>query len=294
MNADWYTLIEDYSQGKLSPPERNQLEADMAADKALAEAVRQHRLEWEASELLAEKELRKQIRQEFEKRPPKQNGWFSKNWRWGIPLLALLLIGGALIFQYRQPVAPHEEEPAVFPPEKDSLSPAPLPPGLPGKPDTASRKPSQPPAAKQKKQPKLRAIALAAYRPPEGLAEVRAFLSDSNALMLAKEAFAQKNYQQAINLLTPLPENGGQEALSLRAHAWFLAGDYFAAQKGFSDLLAGGVYRREAEWFGLLAKMAAPGAGKKEWLEQLDAIRSDARHPYQHDATALWERLEER
>jgi hypothetical protein len=282
-------LIEDYNLGKLSLPEREQFEAAMAADKALTEAVRQHRLEWEASELLAEKELRKQIRQEFEKRPPKQNGWFSKNWPWGIPLLALLLIGGALIFQYRQPVAPHEEEPAVFPPEKDSLSPAPLPPGLPGKPDTASRKPSQPPAANQKKQPELRAIALTAYQPPESLSGIRGQFADT--LALAAQAFEKMDYSQVLKLLTPLPRESRQEARSLRAHAHFLSGHFKEAGEDFSSLLEAGVYRREAEWYGLLSRMAASGVRKDEWKKQLDGIRLNDKHPYQSNAVALWEKL---
>ena len=46
--------------------------------------------------------------------------------------------------------------------------------------------------------------------------------------------------------------------------------------------------RREAQWFGLLARMAAPGIDKNVWLKQLDSIRQQPAHPYQREAKQLW------
>jgi hypothetical protein len=123
---------------------------------------------------------------------------------------------------------------------------------------------------------------------PESLSGLRG--QDGDAVSQAGTAFLDKKYRQVVQLLTPLPDDLQQEALALRAHAKFLAKEYKAAADDFAELEAGGIYRRDAEWFGLLAKMATGNFGKKELRKQLDAIRSNEKHPHKAAADALNEK----
>lgn len=285
MESNWYESIEAYNLGLMSAEQAVQFEAAMQIDDELAAAVRAHRMEWEMQELFAENLLRAEIRQRFLEPPrepdipPKNRSWLTKNWKYALP--ALLILGGAGFFIFKNTPAPTEALP--------QNAPGPTAPA----PDTHQSAPPEKPIAQQ---PTLdppatdsRRLALAAYRVPESLSGVRGTAGDTDTLTLASKAFSQKNYRRALLLLSKLPDDDQQEALSLRAHAHFGAGDFAAASRDFSDLEKGGVYRREAQWFGLLARMAAPGADKNLWMKELDSIRQQPVHPYQQQAERLWE-----
>lgn len=284
MKSNWYKSIEDYNLGLMSVEQTSQFEAAMRADEELAAAVRAHRAEWEMQELFAENLLRAEIRQRFLESPPepdippKDRSWLSRNWKYALP--ALLILGGAGFFIFKNKPAPTEalppNAPAPTAPAPDTGQPAP-----PERP-IAQQPVSDPPATDSRR------LALAAYRVPDGLSGVRGAAGDADTLTLASKAFSQKNYRRALLLLSKLPDSDQQEALSLRAHAHFGAGDFAAASRDFADLEAEGIYRREAQWFGLLARMASPGADKKVWLKQLEAIRQQPAHPYQREAKQLW------
>lgn len=150
------------------------------------------------------------------------------------------------------------------------------------------------PVAGSKKQPNLRQIALANYRVPDGLSGIRG-ASDKDTLTLATKAFFEKNYGRVLFLLSNLPENDGQEALSLRAHANFGAGNFASAARDFEGLELGGIYRREAEWFGILSQLASPearpGSDKNLLKNDLEKIRQMSNHPFQKEAEKLWGEL---
>ncbi len=284
MESNWYESIEAYNLGLMSAEQAAQLEAAMRADEELAAAVRAHRMEWEMQELFAETLLRADIRQRFLEPPPESGipknhwNWLYRNWKYALP--ALLILGGAGFFIFKNTPAPTEalpqNAPAPTAPAPDTRQPA-----SPEKP-IAQQPAPDPPATDSRR------LALAAYRAPESLSGVRGTAGDTDTLTLASKAFAQKNYRRALLLLSKLPDSDQQEGLSLRAHAHFGAGDFAAASRDFSDLGKGGIYRREAQWFGLLARMATPGADKKVWLKQLDSIRQQPTHPYQREAKQLW------
>ena len=134
---------------------------------------------------------------------------------------------------------------------------------------------------------------MASYRVPNSLTQTRG-ADAGDTLGLAYTAFEQKKYARVQQLLAALPENDPQEALSLRAHAKFAIGQYAAARQDFKDLEAGGIYRREAQWFGMLAEMTLSGADKSTWTNTLQRIRKDPKHPYQKEAEALWKKVENR
>lgn len=279
MNEKLYTLIEDYNLGRLAPEQLEAFEAAMKTDAALTAAVQAHRAEWEMQEIMAENLLRAQIRQTFtDQPPPDAKHWLLKNWAWTALTLLFLGIAGVLFFQK----TPSESLPEITPP---ATLPADTVPAR----DTFAPKPNVPEV--QPPQPlDPRKYAMAAYRFPDELTTTRGEETE-DTLALANKAFIEKNFRRVLQLLATLPEEERQEALAIRAHAQFGAGRYADAARDFAELEKGGIYRREAQWFGLLAQMAAPGNDKRLWMKKLDEIRKDARHPYQKAAEGLWREI---
>jgi hypothetical protein len=284
MNTDWYELIEKYNLGHLPAAQAAQFEAAMQADPALAAAVRTQRAEWEMQELLAENLLRAQIRERMAGPPDVPEAtdtWRNrliKYWKYGLPVL--LLLGALFFFVFKKsgeqiPAIQQQPEPEMQAPKTE---PAPVPENTAPKTST--------PVADAKKQPDLRQLAMASYRVPEGISGVRG-PADNDTLTLAAQAFTARNYGRTLLLLSELPENDLQEALSLRAHAHFGAKNFAAAARDFSELEAGGIYRREAQWFGLLSRMAIPGADRIALKTDLGNILMIADHPYRNDAAIL-------
>ena len=280
MNEKLYELIEDYNLGRLKPPQLEQFEAAVATDPALATAVATQRAEWEMRELLAENALRAQIRQGFAEQPPSL--WITRNWKWLLPVL--LCLGAAGFIFYRNTPAPAGTLPPAVPPSAvpaDTVSTPQVPPSAP---------PPQQPNDRDKNMPDPRIYAMAAYEIPESLSGMRG-ANTEDTLGLAQTAFAEKNYRKVVSLLAVLPPDERQEALNLRAHARFGLQRFADAARDFSELEKGGIYRREAQWYGLLARVATPSAKRNEWTKDLDAIRNDGTHPYRKQANDLWQRL---
>ena len=284
---NWYESIEQYNLGHLSAEQAARFEAAMQADEELAAAVRAHRTAWEMQELLAENLLRARIRERMAGQPDMpgtaDTGWnrLTKYRKYGLPVL--LLLGALAFFVFKKS---GEQVPAVRQQPIQEM-PAPENPPAPAAPANENPVPqTQKPVAGSKKQPDLRQLAMAGYRVPEGLSGIRG-QDEGDNLSKATEAFFQKKYRQALGLLEPLPENDRQEALSLRAHAHFGAGDFQAAARDFAELEAGGIYRREAQWFGLLSRMAVPGADIDALKKELEAVRQTANHPYREAAEKL-------
>ena len=282
MNKLYYDQLDDYHLGKLPAAEVAAFEAALENDPALAIALREHRLEWEARELLAEQQLRAQIRRAFAEQttiPPRSGA--KTVWKWAALGLLLLLLGAGMYFLRKTRAAsspapinvPRQTPPPVPELEKESAPP--------------------PPIANTPATPSSRQLALAAYHVPEGLSQTRG-AQTTDTLGLAQAAFARKKYDQVIRLLAVLPEDDTQEALSLRAHAKFAAGQFAAAQRDFKALETCGIYRREAQWFGLLAEMATTGTDPSAWESRLQTIRKDPKHPFQQAAEKLWKEVEKR
>lgn len=280
--------IEKYNLGHLSEAEAERFEAEMLANPRLAEAVREHRAAWEIGELLAEERLRARIRARFADAPPSPDLRPGRIRKFMLAVL-LLLLGAAVFFvvRNRQNAAPAE-------PSKNAPAPEILPEKTPGEttppapeqPKTAPSRAPEAPIAQTQKQPEMRRLALANYRIPDGLSGIRG-ADDSENLSRAAKAFFEKNYARTLDLLATLPENDRQEALALRAHAHFGSSHFAAAARDFSELENGGVYRREAQWFGILARLAADPAEEARALSDLETIIQNGKHPYRIHAEAL-------
>jgi len=283
---NWFDQIEKYHLGLLANDEKERFEAAMAADEQLADAVRLQRIEWEAQELLAENLLRAEIRKQFTGYTPTTPSeeatrpqWRFFNWKYFLPVIVIACL--AVYFFVSRNSGPGA--PATSPQQQQATPPI---QNQPAQQDMAQKLPDPPKETLPNQPAAFRKLALNAYQPPAGLSGIRG-ATDEDLLNRAAQAFAGKQYLNTIRLLDTLPEDGAQEALSLRAHARFNARQFDAAAADFSALEAGGIYRREAQWFGLLARMAGPKADKASLKRELEAISRDKNHPYGKAAAQL-------
>ncbi|MFN0216301.1 MAG: hypothetical protein ACKVT2_18735 [Saprospiraceae bacterium] len=282
---DWYQYIEAYNLDQLRAELKAPFEAAMREDEALKAAVATHRAEWEMQELMAENLIRSQIREQFETMGASPGGgglnWRAKNWKYILTAMVLLIIAVYFVFQAskKTPETPAEISPQNAPVDTTPSAPVPI-----------AQTPPELPAEKAPNAPDRRQLAMASYGIPESLSGVRG-QADEDTLVLANKAFFDKKYGIVVNLLAKLPENETQDALSLRAHAYFNAGNYAAASRDFLALEKGGIYRREAEWYGILARLAMPNADLKAIAIELDKIRRQSNHPFAGDAEKLWRTL---
>ena len=283
---NWYSYIEAYNLGQLPAELKAPFEAAMRDDEALKAAVATHRTEWEMQELMAENLLRSQIRQQFETNGTPPGGgqhWWTKNWKYILTAMIILIVAvyGILQTSKKTPETPAENQPQNSPVDTTTSAQVPI-----------AQTPEAVPVEDAPKTPDRRQLAMASYRIPESLSGVRG-QSDEDTLALATKAFFDKKYRMVVRLLTNLPEAETQDALSLRAHAYLNAGNYTAASRDFLALEKGGIYRREAEWYGLLARMAMPNVDQKVVALELDKIRRQPNHPFAGDAEKLWRALKQ-
>lgn len=278
---NWYLYIEAYNLGQLPAELKAPFEAAMRDDEALKTAVATHRTEWEMQELMAENLLRPHIREQFETMgaPPGSGtlNWWARNWKYILTVMIVLFLAVYCILKAtkKTPQTPVQNLPLNSPIDTTPSVPVPI-----------AQNPQKIPVEDAPKAPNTRQLAMASYRIPESLSGVRG-QSDGDTLSLATKAFIDKKYRIVLNLLAKLPENETQDALSLRAHAYLNAGNYTAARRDFLALEKGGIYRREAEWYGLLSQLAMPNSDKELIKPLLDKIRRQPNHPYAQDAEKL-------
>ena len=152
MNRDIYAAkIDAWLAGKLPPAEAQAFEAEIAADPELAAEVEVHRLEQEAIDEMVRQDLERDMARwddlpdEWPAPPeasppdasPASANRFSRQYRIGGILLALLLLAGAFWFLW-----PGDEAPSTTPDKKENNQPVPVnePPTGPSTPTTEPEK----------------------------------------------------------------------------------------------------------------------------------------------------------
>jgi hypothetical protein len=277
MTENWHNHIEEYNLGKLDPVQTAAFEAAMLADESLATATAEHRTLWEAQELLAERQLRSQIRTavaDHERKTARTRMIF-------VAASILLFLGLAAAWVWLSPMRP--STPQV---------PPPVPQNIPASPQQAA--PLDTPIASTQPPGRINAVprklALAAYKVREQAWGIRGGTS-SDTLDMAAKAFAARRYDDVLKLLKAPTGSLPQESLLLRAHAKFCKGYYEAASKDFVAVEAGGVFTADAQWYGCLAKMAISDAPEESWRKPLERLAKQPKHPFQKAAKALLSKL---
>ncbi|HOY14389.1 MAG TPA: hypothetical protein PLY70_14670 [Saprospiraceae bacterium] len=282
-------LIEAYVQGKLAGEELVQFEQMIGQDAALKELVAVKFAERDVLETMAANLLRQQILEEYKHIEPspvrKKNAYLS------YVLLGILLL--ASLIYYKVNIEKEELTTGYAQEKEDNADQAnDLP--LVKTPEIIEDQPSKGVDLPKVKIPDVtlpikidfKKVIRAAYSIPVALLQTRGD-SDEGAYNTAIKAFEQKNYSKVLELLKSLPEEEEQEALSLRAHAYFNLGKYKEALSDFRSLQEGGIYKREGEWYGLLAAIAINGEKDPSWQKDLDLILKNVNHPFYKEALQL-------
>ncbi len=301
MNDNQKGKIESYVNGSMDEASKSAFEAELRENPVLATETAVFKTEWEIREMLIENQLRNDIDAIYAQyqpqsvaaeKPRKKNLW------WLALFIALGLVGTIYTLTLKdkvevQPENTNQQQGGYADGQIDE-TPTELPESTEKEGVTAEDEvpiektetstPAQTPVQKVKLD--LSALALAAYESPEGLLASRGTSSSEN-YDKAIDAFIARNYREAADLLKTLPEDEEQEALALRAHASFKSSDFTRAIQDFQALKDGGIYRRDAEWYGLLARMAVKQGSRDVWKTELEKMANNPSHPYNKKAGKL-------
>lgn len=301
MNDNQKGKIESYVNGSMDAASRSAFEAELRENPVLATETAVFKTEWEIREMLIENQLRNDIDAIYAQyqpqsvaaeKPRKKNLW------WLVLIIALALVGTIYTLTLKDKVENQPEntnqQQEGYADEQIDETPTELPESTEKEgvtvedevpiQKTETSTPAQTPVQKVKLD--LSALALAAYESPEGLLASRGTSSSEN-YDKAIDAFIARNYRDAADLLKTLPEDEEQEALALRAHASFKSSDFTRAIQDFQALKDGGIYRRDAEWYGLLARMAVKQGSRDVWKTELEKMANNPSHPYNKKAGKL-------
>jgi tetratricopeptide (TPR) repeat protein len=320
-----FDKIEAYINNALSPAEKKAFEADIANDDDLATAVQMHRLEHDGMERILETDLRKKMKLwETEVPPPNEKVQeipTKPRFRKRIVLAVLGLLTLFVVYFFLLKSAPKVELPKIEPRKYDSTG-TPLnlpvidsskPPVVVNEKTPSVQTPEKPIIKDNNEQiPKKEdvivqnndnqtpettdtqymALVEEVYKEPSSSA-IRGS-SSNNTLSDASDAFYDKNYQKAIDLVKNVPNTDAQYAKSLviTGHAYFKLKQYKKAIPAFQDLIKiGKPYSEDAEWYLILCYLTDYSKNKSTIDLGLKAILSNALHPHYKQAEGLQGKL---
>ncbi|MCC6725849.1 MAG: hypothetical protein IT258_15170 [Saprospiraceae bacterium] len=289
--------IDEWLSGKMTPEAAVAFEREMTADPALAEAVAVERELRAALNLLAEDDLREQMKgmeQDWRRTggdTAKPTNGKQPFWKWGLGLLVLVAVGYAAFLYFGENGVP--EMPAVPSTPNQSSKEAPQ---LDTSPVPSSSQPETPKAPDKQKLPQAQPtnlVPIAEQFAPmptlDGLRSATNDPNDKNELSEAVAAFDKKDYRQVVALLAQPTGDWATDALWLRGHARFRLRQFRMAATDF-DLLAMKKslrYGEEAEWMLLLCELAQSPKQQHRIEARLKALESDSGHAYHDNALEL-------
>ena len=289
MSKEQDILVEAFVLGKLAGEELVQFEAKISQDAELRELVTLKLAERDVMETMAGNLLRQQINEEYQQLETQPG-------RKRYPYLSYVLVGLLVLASLIYYKVNSDKEPLTtgYALDKDDKSEQ-----VSDKPAVQSPVIVENQATEDEILPKVeipkvelpikidfKKVIKAAYAIPIALLQSRGG-DEGGAYNNAVKAFEQKNFKEVLNLLNSLPADEEQEALSLRAHAFFILGNYKEALADFKSLQVGGIYKKEGEWYGLLAAIAFNGEKDKSWQKDLDLILKNVNHPFHKEALQL-------
>jgi tetratricopeptide (TPR) repeat protein len=321
-----FDKIEAYINNALSPAEKKAFEADIANDDDLATAVQMHRLEHDGMERILETDLRQKMKQwETEvPQPPDEKveqifpkPRFRKRIVLAVLSLLTLFVVYFVLLKPAPKVEPIKNEPIKYDPTGKRLTPQVIDTGktpiVSNESTPSVSKPEKPiikdnneqitkkddvivqnntPQTTETTDTHYLALAEEVYEEPSSSA-IRGS-SSANVLSDASDAFYDKNYQKAIDLLKSVPNTDAQYAKSLviTGHAYFKLKQYKKAIPAFQELIKiGKPYSEDAEWYLILCYLADYSKNKSLVDLGLKAILSNALHPHYKQAEGLQGKL---
>ena len=293
--------LEKYVRGQLPPAEAAALEREIAADPALQEQLRLHRLELESHEYLLRERLRQNVRTWVAEAPTEMPRPSVAGRKWGLPLLivALLSVTGTwFFFQNREGKAPLQQ-----PQEIREEKSAPIPSSETPIAETESQ--NETPAPRPER--RYLALAQSAYKAPPNIGETMLKSDDpsqqgTDPLSLGIQAYQKGQYQAAIREFEKItPQNNPQQyslARDWKAHTWFKiglqSGDFKPSAKIFqsmAELKTGDVAQDRAEWFLVLCLVPDYQQNKKRVNSLLVNIIREEFHSYREDSEKMQQAL---
>lgn len=272
-SADWYDKIDDYLAGILAASEKEDMEAAIAQDEALARRVGIYRKEREALDILSAEKARADFMRwtEDTAKTPAPESWWKRH-IWPLSAFGVLLLGLCiLILEYQKPSTP----------AKTPIS-EPASPPTPSSPDTATDiatspkageklppAPSTPLQIRPIERPKAYATmmedkAKKEFSEPEGArSRIRGSGgyegSFSEALIAYESAKSEADYARAGELFDRIEPNPNNywSSVYFKGHAYFKSRQYEKAADAFRDYAAKGLpYAQDAKWKEALSLLA--------------------------------------
>lgn len=317
MNRDEqvFDKIEAYLGGKMSAPDAAAFEAELAADPALADLVKTHRIERQGLEWLVERDLRAKMNA-WEREAGQQEPvatlrpTFIRRWRVaGAAALLLLGVFGWWLLRPRADIGgpppvvttTKPRPPAVTPPPKTARPSSRPPTGNPDddrvaanpKPSTSRPAPSVPPPAKPQEPaptPDYPALASSYYRETDFIQKTGNG-AESPGYGQALDSYRSGRYAEVEKLLKPLVKlnPNALKTKELLAHSLYQNGRYDEAIPYFRDLSGSkdkSVAER-SEWALALTLLHKMPAQKTLLNRVLDNILADPGHAFYGKAKEL-------
>jgi negative regulator of sigma E activity len=311
-----YEKIELYLKKELTQDEMIAFENDIKNNPKLAEAVKLHRLEWDAMEVLIEADLKKKMTEwhvPFEATPlPKSSAsatvfeaktseneakshklsLVQRNWLMGIAA-SLTLLTVATVWYFNRPQQSQKPEISTIEPNQKVDTPSVFLPKTNEKTEDkiAVEKP-QKQDIKKVETPNLKddknylAYAYEAYEnegaPKYEDMQIRG-ANNENIMDEAGKAYDKKDYKRTIDLLknTPISDENFN-ALEILAHAYFQSKNTKAALPIFQNLLklSGKKSREKSEWYLLLCYLSDYKNHKTDFNLLSESILAQKEHAY--------------
>jgi hypothetical protein len=313
-NEDIYNKIEAYLKGNLSEEERAAVEREIQTNPEAALEFQWQQVELEAMEVMLERDLRGKIHQwldEDEPLPPPENDTptppqTSRPGRlWIAALLGAVVVLAVVAWRmdWFDESAPTEKTPS----EKEKSTQQ--TPGQIAAPDEEPTEPEDP-VDTQNTSPEVRP---APQSPPAGggmvayagkfyedlpLGNIRKGSpseEDQDPLSDAVNAYEQKQYRRAFELLNEVPEGSGYaiRALEMKAHTLYHLKNYKESAAAFAAVAAKEFqpYAERAQWNQLVCYTAQYPATKAAFDALLAVLIEDSGHTYHEKALELQARL---
>ncbi len=295
-NEALYAQIDQYLSGQLSEAESVAMRQALLNDAELAQEVELRRLEFEVSEALIAQRIRDQMQRLRTDPPPDEpqnvRGQKTRARRFSIPkwaIAAMLIIAAMGVYWWAmRPIYP-------VPPASQPTMPVPSVDTTPPSPQANTTSPQPPTQTIPNTKPAHHlAVALSSYRDPD-FETLRGAATPDDPFEAALSAWQKKDWTAVLFALRDVSTNDPQliRAQMFRGHAQFKLKQFKQAAQTFAAVSDSRIqpWAEEADWYLLLALLAADQAETAGFQIRLSKVLSDAGHPYFAEAEYLKRQL---